>query len=170
LVTSTALNVLVLPTLSLRYGRFQLRIARRLLEQARVPHPIKVMGMAVKDHVARVTALVAVVFIMQRLVQVADEMLRHNHYDLMAFTTPGESPLRCRQNNREVSHLSWFLDDWQDPELSHEIADGAQRRLCRCAPPQSNQNFAERFVYGRVNALLRILRCGFFSGAEAAQA
>jgi hypothetical protein len=35
---------------------------------------MKVIGMTVKDHVPRVTALVAVVFIVQRLVHVADEM------------------------------------------------------------------------------------------------
>ena len=35
---------------------------------------MKVIGMTVKDHLATVTALVAVVFIMQWLVQVADEM------------------------------------------------------------------------------------------------
>jgi hypothetical protein len=31
-------------------------------------------------------------------------MLWQNHNDLMAFTTPGESPLRYRQDNRKVSH------------------------------------------------------------------
>ena len=31
-------------------------------------------------------------------------MLCHNHNDLMAFTTPAESPLRNRQDNRKVSH------------------------------------------------------------------
>jgi hypothetical protein len=30
-------------------------------------------------------------------------MFCHNHYHLMAFTTPGESPLRYRQDNRKVS-------------------------------------------------------------------
>jgi hypothetical protein len=35
---------------------------------------MKVIGMIVKYHLARVTALVAVVFIMQRLVQVANEV------------------------------------------------------------------------------------------------
>jgi len=34
----------------------------------------------------------------------AHVLLCHNYYDLMAFTTPGESPLRYRQNNRKVSH------------------------------------------------------------------
>jgi len=34
----------------------------------------------------------------------AHVMLCHNHYDLMAFTTPGESPLRYRQDNRKASH------------------------------------------------------------------
>jgi hypothetical protein len=38
------------------------------------PNPMKVIGMTAKDHVPRVTALATVVFIMQRLVQVADEM------------------------------------------------------------------------------------------------
>jgi len=31
-------------------------------------------------------------------------MLCHNHYDLMAFATPGESPLQYLQDNRKVSH------------------------------------------------------------------
>jgi hypothetical protein len=31
-------------------------------------------------------------------------MLRHNDYGLAAFTTPGESPLRYRQDNGKVSH------------------------------------------------------------------
>jgi len=31
-------------------------------------------------------------------------MFRHNHYDLIAFTTPGESELPYRQGNRNVSH------------------------------------------------------------------
>jgi hypothetical protein len=31
-------------------------------------------------------------------------MLCHNHYDLMAFATPGESPLWYRQDDRKVSH------------------------------------------------------------------
>jgi hypothetical protein len=53
----------------------------------------------------------------------------------------------------KLVRFSWFLDDWQDPELSHEIAGGAQRELYSCAPPQSNQNFAERAVYDRVNVL-----------------
>jgi hypothetical protein len=34
--------------------------------QACVPHPVEVIGMAVKDHAPLVAALVAVVFIMQR--------------------------------------------------------------------------------------------------------
>jgi len=34
----------------------------------------------------------------------AHVMLCHNHYDLMAFVTPGESPLRYHQDNRKVSH------------------------------------------------------------------
>ena len=45
-----------------------------MLEQPRVPHPVKVIVVAVEDNVPPVTALVAVVFIVQRLVQVADEM------------------------------------------------------------------------------------------------
>ena len=61
------------------YSVLQLRrecrwVAVGVLKQARVPHPMKIIGMTVKHHLARVAALVAIVFIMQRLVQVADEM------------------------------------------------------------------------------------------------
>jgi hypothetical protein len=34
----------------------------------------------------------------------AHVVLCRNHYDLMAFATPGESPLRYPQDNRKVSH------------------------------------------------------------------
>ena len=60
------------PALQLR--RERRRVAADVLEQARVPHAMKVIRVSVKDHVPRVAAVVAVVFIMQRLVQVGDEM------------------------------------------------------------------------------------------------
>jgi hypothetical protein len=31
-------------------------------------------------------------------------MFCHNHYNFMAFATPGERPLRYRQDNRKISH------------------------------------------------------------------
>ena len=34
----------------------------------------------------------------------AHVVLCRNHYDLIAFATPGESPLGYRQDNRKVSH------------------------------------------------------------------
>jgi hypothetical protein len=34
----------------------------------------------------------------------AHVMLCHNHYDLMAFTTPAEGQLRYRQDSRKLSH------------------------------------------------------------------
>jgi hypothetical protein len=36
--------------------------------------------------------------------QPAHVTLCHNQYDLMAFTTAGESPLRYRQDDRKLSH------------------------------------------------------------------
>ncbi len=60
------------PALQLRRERHW--VAVDVLQQTRVPHPMKVIGMTAKDHMASVTALVPVVFIMQRLVQVPDEM------------------------------------------------------------------------------------------------
>jgi hypothetical protein len=50
-------------------------------------------------------------------------MLCHNHYDLMAFTTPGESPLRYRHNNRKKSHSQEGVSIVKEPmrQAEHTI-------------------------------------------------
>ena len=58
---------------ALQFRRQQHWVAIDVLQQARVSHPMKAIGMAFKDHVALVAAFVAVVFMMRRLMQVADE-------------------------------------------------------------------------------------------------
>jgi hypothetical protein len=53
----------------------------------------------------------------------AHVMLYHNHYDLMAFTTPGESSLRYRQDSRRVSygHENVAVTKEPPPQLGHAI-------------------------------------------------
>jgi hypothetical protein len=50
-------------------------------------------------------------------------MFRHNHYDVMAFATSGESPLRCRRDDRRVSrgHENVALIKEQTAQPGHMI-------------------------------------------------
>ena len=63
---------------------------------------MKVIGVTVKDNVPRVTALVAVVFIVQRLVQVADEM---NH-ELEGLCLGVFAGVRVLEDGEELPRLS----------------------------------------------------------------
>jgi hypothetical protein len=57
-----------------QFRREGLRIALNLFDQAAVPHPMQVVKMAALDHVAVVSSPVPVILVVQRLMQVADEV------------------------------------------------------------------------------------------------
>jgi hypothetical protein len=51
-----------------------LLVAVEMLQQAGVPHPMEVVGMAVENDLPHIPALVAVVLVMQRLMEVIDKV------------------------------------------------------------------------------------------------
>ena len=65
-----------------------------MVQEAGVPDPVKIVGPAVEDHMARVSALVAVILVVQGLVHVADEVnhelqcLRLDHHAIAVRALP----------------------------------------------------------------------------------
>jgi len=58
---------------ALKLSGQRLAIAVGMLQQTRVPDPVQIIRLAVQDDVSAVSALVAIVLVVQRLVEVADE-------------------------------------------------------------------------------------------------
>jgi hypothetical protein len=92
------------------------RVAVDVFEQPRVLDPMKVVGMIVEDHVARVAAAVAIVFIVQRLVKVTHEM-NHEFEGLclrvfvgIRVFQDGEELFRLGDNAMTVSALAGQVD------------------------------------------------------------
>jgi hypothetical protein len=89
-------------------------------------------------------------------------MLCHNHYDLMAFTTSGQRPLRYCQDNRKLSH------GHENAVVIKEQTRGPGHAINVSAVPgrgiseTSRQPLAGAKTHGSDTAVVRaMLACGF---------
>jgi len=103
----------------------------------------------------------------------AHVMLRHNHYDLMPFTTPGQGPLRYRQDSRKVSpghenvavikegaqQPRYAVNLYTMPRTSGQVNNSIGRRLRPAsAPPHPLKELFHEVSMPQIFLLLPLIR------------